>query len=173
LDTELEESLKWGIPSYGFGRKNLVGIGAFKNWFCLWFHQGALLSDPQSKLVNAQEGKTQGMRQWRMQSAQEMDAKLIHSYLEESIQHYKEGREVMMVPQTKKEETLSLPCDEWNSFMQKHPDLLSQFGKYMDRQQQDFIDYIREAKRSSTRLSRLEKIKPLLESKLPLARLWS
>ena len=113
------------------------------------------------------------MRQWRMQSATEIDAKLIHSYLEETIQHYREGREVIMTPKTKKEVQPALPCEEWIAFMKDHPALQGQFGKYTQRQQNDFINYIGEAKRSATRLSRLEKIKPLLESKLPLASLWS
>jgi uncharacterized protein YdeI (YjbR/CyaY-like superfamily) len=35
-----------------------LGIGAFKNHFCLWFHQGVFLKDKQTLLINAQENKT-------------------------------------------------------------------------------------------------------------------
>lgn len=37
LATSLIETLKWGIPTYTFDDKNLVGIGAFKNHVGLWF----------------------------------------------------------------------------------------------------------------------------------------
>ena len=40
-----EETLKWGIPTYVYDKKNLVGIGAFKNHVGLWFFQGVLLKD--------------------------------------------------------------------------------------------------------------------------------
>ncbi len=55
--TPLEETVKWGAPCYTYEGKNLVGIGAFKSYFGLWFHQGALLSDDAQVLQNTQEGK--------------------------------------------------------------------------------------------------------------------
>jgi uncharacterized protein YdeI (YjbR/CyaY-like superfamily) len=48
------------------GGKNLLGIGAFKNHFGLWFFQGSLLKQNTKLLVNAQEGKTQAMRQIKL-----------------------------------------------------------------------------------------------------------
>ncbi len=38
--TELNESVKWRMPTYSLNGKNILGIGAFKNHFCIWFHQG-------------------------------------------------------------------------------------------------------------------------------------
>ncbi len=38
LGTALTEEVKWGAPCYTFGGKNIVGIGAFKSYFGLWFH---------------------------------------------------------------------------------------------------------------------------------------
>jgi uncharacterized protein YdeI (YjbR/CyaY-like superfamily) len=64
--TELKEEVKWGGPCYTCDGKNVVGIAGFKSYFGLWFHQGALLKDPKKVLMNAQEGKTKAMRQWRM-----------------------------------------------------------------------------------------------------------
>jgi uncharacterized protein YdeI (YjbR/CyaY-like superfamily) len=39
-----------------------VGIGGFKSYFGLWFHQGALLTDKAGVLINAQEGRTKALR---------------------------------------------------------------------------------------------------------------
>ena len=108
------------------------------------------------------EGKTQGMRQWRMQSVSEIDVKLIHSYLEETIQHYREGREVPKASKVSKEVSTASACQEWEAFMKANAGIANQFGQYTQRQQNDFINYIGEAKRSATRLSRLEKIKPMI-----------
>ncbi len=60
--TSLQEEIKWGAPCYTHNGKNVVGIGAFKAYFGLWFHQGALLKDDKNVLINAQEGKTKAMR---------------------------------------------------------------------------------------------------------------
>ena len=53
--TGLEETVKWGAPCYTHDGKNVVGIAGFKNYFGLWFHQGALLADAEGVLINAQE----------------------------------------------------------------------------------------------------------------------
>ncbi len=62
--TSLKEEIKWGAPCYTHNGKNVVGVGAFKSYFGLWFHQGALLKDDNNVLINAQEGKTKALRQW-------------------------------------------------------------------------------------------------------------
>ena len=50
--TILEETVKWGIPSYTCDNKNLLGIGAFKNHGGLRFFQVGLLNDSFNKLTN-------------------------------------------------------------------------------------------------------------------------
>jgi len=64
--TTLIEEVKWGAPCYTHSSKNVVGLSAFKSYFGLWFHQGALLKDDQKVLLNAQEGRTKALRQWRI-----------------------------------------------------------------------------------------------------------
>ena len=73
LDTEMEETVKWGAPVYTIDGKNVVGIGAFKSYVGLWFFQGVFLKDKEKVLVNAQEGKTKALRQWRFSGSGEMD----------------------------------------------------------------------------------------------------
>ncbi len=50
LSSALTEEIKWGAPCYTFDGKNMVGLGAFKSYFGLWFHQGVLLEDKQKIL---------------------------------------------------------------------------------------------------------------------------
>ena len=90
----LEETVKWGAPFYTSGGKNIVGMSAFKSYFGLWFIQGALLKDTQKVLINAQEGKTSAMRQWRFSSVDEIDADLINAYVLEAINNQEQGKEI-------------------------------------------------------------------------------
>ena len=54
LTTEMEETIKWGVPTYTINGKNIVGISAFKSYVGIWFHQGVFLKDPYNQLINAQ-----------------------------------------------------------------------------------------------------------------------
>lgn len=94
LAAGLAEEIKWGMPCYTFDGKNIVGIGAFKSYFGLWFHQGALLKDEKKVLINAQEGKTRALRQWRMASAKDIRPAVIKAYVKEAIAVQKAGKEI-------------------------------------------------------------------------------
>ncbi len=45
-------------------------------------------------LINAQEGKTRAMRQWRFGSVDEIDKKLVLEYVQEAIQNQKDGKQI-------------------------------------------------------------------------------
>ena len=92
--TQLEETIKWGAPCYTFAGKNVVGIGAFQSYFGLWFFQGALIDDQNNVLINAGEGKTKAMRQWRMTSAKEIKPQAIKSYVNAAMQIVVDGAEI-------------------------------------------------------------------------------
>ena len=74
--TELVETTKWGGTIYTLQGKNVLGIGGFKSYFGIWFMNGVFLKDEAKVLVNANEGVTRGLRQWRFQSAEEVNEKL-------------------------------------------------------------------------------------------------
>ena len=94
LKTELKEEIKWGGPIYTLNGKNVVAIGAFKNYATIWFHQGVFLSDPNNVLINAQDGRTKGLRQWRFTSIKEIKPALVKKYVLEAIQNAKDGKEI-------------------------------------------------------------------------------
>lgn len=91
LSTELTETIKWGMPTYTINNKNVTGIGAFKYHCGIWFFQGALLKDPHKVLLNAQEGKTKAMRQWRFNKDSTIDTELIYLYIQEAIKNEKKA----------------------------------------------------------------------------------
>lgn len=79
-----EEAIRWNNPCFQHQGRNVAGLVGFKAYFGLWLYDGSELSDPADVLINAQPGKTQVMRQWRMNSADDIKPDLLASYLEEA-----------------------------------------------------------------------------------------
>lgn len=150
--TELVETIKWGIPVYTIGGKNVVGIVSFKSYFGIWFYQGVFLKDKSKKLINAQQGRTKAMRQWRMTSGEDIDEPRLLQYIEEAIRNQKDGMEVK--PEKK---PLTIP-NELKKAFRKDPSVKKAFDKFGLGDRRDFAEYISEAKREETRHKRLEKI---------------
>ncbi len=75
--TELKETIKRGTPVYTINDKNIVRLGSFKSYVGLWFYQGVFLKDEAGVLINATEGITKAMRQWRFTSVDEIDDRLV------------------------------------------------------------------------------------------------
>ncbi len=159
LSTQMTETIKWGVPVYTFEGNNIVGIGAFKSYVGLWFFQGALLNDKKKKLINAQDGKTKALRQWRFNSVKEIEAesKTIKQYFEEAILNQKQGKEIK--PERKK--PLKIP-KELNDFFKKDKKVKVSFNSLSSSKQREYAEYIIEAKRDETKQKRLLKIVPLI-----------
>lgn len=154
--TELVETTKWGGPVFTVNGKNVLGIGGFKNYFTIWFFNGVFLKDEKQVLVNAQEGVTKSLRQWRFSSKEEVNEKLILSYIYEAIENEKIGKVAKPV---RKEAFVS-------QLLQKELDnniaLATAFQQFSPYKQKEFLEYIETAKREETKLLRLEKIKPMI-----------
>ena len=154
----VEETIKWGAPTYVFNNKNIVGLAAFKNYCGLWFFQGSLLKDKHKVFINAQEGKTKAMLQWRFHSLEGIDVVLIKEYVLEAIENVKAGKEIKP-DRTKKE--LKIPSELDNEF-KLNTKFKSQFAALSNSKQREYANYILEAKREQTKKKRLEKIKPMI-----------
>lgn len=154
--TEMEETIKWGIPTYTIDGKNVLGITAFKSYAGIWFYQGVFLKDINKVLINAQEGKTKGMRQWRFNSLKEIDKNLVSQYVEEAIVNQKAGKEIK--PEKK---SLLIPNELLNE-LEKNQSLSKHFAMLSLSSRREYAEYINEAKREATKFSRLEKIKPMI-----------
>lgn len=155
--TELIEEIKWGAPCYTLNGKNIVGVGRFKSYFGVWFHQGALLTDKNKVLINAQEGKTKALRQWRMNSAGEIKPRIIKAYLNEAIELARTGREV--VPTRGK---LIVVPPELKHVLAANKKKQVAFDKLRPGQRREYADYIADAKRAETKQRRIEKIMPMI-----------
>lgn len=159
----LEETIKWQFPVYMLNGKNVVGLGAFKAYTGIWFFQGVFLKDAQNKLVNAQEGKTHGMRQWRFNSVAEIreNEGLIRAYIDEAIVNQKAGKEIK--PKRGASKPLVIP-PELQSVLDADSSLKESFESHSLTNRRDFAEHIETAKREETKQKRLQKIIPMIQS---------
>lgn len=160
--TELQPDIKWGMPVYTLKNKNVIGLTGFKHHFGLWFYQGAFLSDPDRILVNAQEGKTKGMRHVYLKSKSEIDKKQLIVYIEEAIANEKAGKRFAPAKRSR-----VLPPELAELFSQD--ELLGKaFEQLSLGKRNDYAAYIESAKRDATKISRLEKIIPMIREGIGL-----
>ena len=154
--TELEETVKWSAPVYTLNNKNVIGLGAFKKHFGIWFFNGVFLKDEHNVLVNAQEEKTKALRQMRFESIDDIDENLVLDYVKEAIENQKLGKEI--TPDRSKKETVIPP--ELRTVLVN--DLKTSFENLSPYKQREYCEYISSAKREATKQTRLEKIKPMI-----------
>ncbi|MBA5630199.1 YdeI/OmpD-associated family protein [Moheibacter lacus] len=155
--TGLEVAIKWGAPIYTLKGKNIVACGGFKHHFALWFNNGVFLKDPYQVLSSGTEGKTKSMRQWRFTSMDQIDEKKITEYLNESIENAKAGKEL------KPEKFTAVEIPEiFKNELENDAKLHEAFKKLTPGKQKEYNLYIEEAKQEKTKISRIEKIKPMI-----------
>lgn len=153
----LEKTIKWGADVFTYEGKNIVSCGGFKNFFAIWFFNGIFLKDKYKVLINAQESKTKSMRQWRMTTFKEINEKKILEYINEAVLAAKKGLSITPV----KHQPIEIP-EPLKSALLKNKTLLQAFSKLSSGRQKEYGLYIIEAKQEKTKLSRIEKIKPLI-----------
>lgn len=160
----LNECIKWGAPCYEYKKKNVVGLGSFKSYVGLWFYQGALLTDAENKLINAQEEVTKAMRQWRFENIEEIrqNGKLIQQYCLEACKLVDDGREI----KADKKQPLIVP-KELSDYLSQHK-LSSAFEAFSLSRKREFTEHIASAKREATKLARLDKIGPMIRDGIGL-----
>lgn len=157
VETPLEKSFKWGMDVYTYQGKNVVAWSGFKDFFSVWFYNGYFLADKEQVLVSGSEGKTKSLRQWRFKSAGEMDPAKISAYIEEAIQTVIDGKEIL----PEKSQPLA-PAGLLLAALENNEELFRQFRSLTPGKQKDYILYIEDAKQEKTKLSRIEKIIPLI-----------
>jgi uncharacterized protein YdeI (YjbR/CyaY-like superfamily) len=157
LETELEENIKWGALVYSLNGKNVMGFGAFKNHFGIWFFQGVFLNDNEKLLVNAQEEKTKALRQMRFELIEEINPIAIKNYTLEAIENQRLGKEI----KPERNKAFEIP-EELKLELSIDKDFNIAFEKLSKSKQREYADHISSAKREATKKSRLEKILPMI-----------
>jgi len=150
-DTELEESIKWGMPCYVFQGKNVAMMAAFKDYCCLSFFKGALLDDPEGILVFAGQDSQVG-KQFRFTSVETLAAvaDTLRNYIAEAIQVEILGKKVARKPI----EERAIP-EELESRFREAPELEAAFRALTPGRQRAYLLHFSGAKQANTRKSRI------------------
>jgi uncharacterized protein YdeI (YjbR/CyaY-like superfamily) len=153
LDCELNEELKWGVPSYTFQKNNIVLIHVFKEYCALLFFKGALLDDVHGILVQQTEN-TQATRQIRFTSTRaiiELEA-IVKAHIYEAIAVEKSGLKVQY-----KQTAEFATSDEFKQKLDENAALKIAFEALTPGRQRGYHLYFAAPKQSKTRISRVEK----------------
>jgi uncharacterized protein YdeI (YjbR/CyaY-like superfamily) len=153
LNSELTEEVKWRIPCYTSGGKNVLLINGFKEFCALSFVKGALLKDVKGILVRPGE-HTQAGRWIKFTGVQhivEMEP-ILKAYIDEAIRVEKAGLKVKL----KKTSEYKIPQELQDKF-DKMPALKTAFKALTPGRQRGYILHFSSAKQSATRASRIEK----------------
>jgi len=158
LESELNEEMKWGVPCYTIGQKNVVLIHGFKEYCGMLFVKGALLKDPAGILIQQTEN-VQSARQVRFTSLQEIVAleHTLKAYIREAIENEKAGLKVEFKP------TPQFPMpDEFKERLEGDPALKTAFERLTPGRQRAYLLHFSAPKQAATRSSRIEKCIPLI-----------
>ncbi|TGL16038.1 YdeI/OmpD-associated family protein [Leptospira meyeri] len=153
LEIELQEEIKWGQPCYTLNGQNIFLIHGFKEYCAILFFKGALLKDPKKILIQ-QTKNVQSARQIRFKNVSEI-TKLkttIKSYIKEAIQLEQSGKKIVM----KKTSEYEVP-EEFLKRLEEEPKLQTAFESLTPGRQRGYLLHFSGAKKSETRVERIEK----------------
>jgi uncharacterized protein YdeI (YjbR/CyaY-like superfamily) len=163
LNCGLTEESKWGAPCYTFQNKNILMVSALKEYCCISFFKGSLLSDDKNLLVKPGPN-SQAARLFKFKNIKEI-IKIeddIRAYIFESIEVEKTGIKI-------KFRTNPEPIPkEFEVKLEKDPILKTAFEALTPGRQRGYILHFSQPKQSKTRISRIEKCEPMILSGIGL-----
>jgi len=167
LDCGLTEELKWSIPCYTYEGANVCVVSAFKEYACLSFFKGVLLQDAK-QLLDSPGENSQSARIIKIASLEQVEdlKEDLKAYVYEAIEVERLGLKVDF----KQKDELEYPEELLEEF-KKDPQFQTAFKALTPGRQRGFILNYTQPKQAQTRISRIEKSKPLVfEGKGPQGR---
>jgi uncharacterized protein YdeI (YjbR/CyaY-like superfamily) len=153
LDVGLNEEFKWGVPCYTHHSKNILLLGAFKDYFALSFFKGTLLADPH-KVLELPGENSQAVRMFRFKNKRQLHdlEPIIKAYIFEAIEIEKAGLKV----EFKKNTELDFP-EELKNKLKKDSKFKNAFESLTPGRQRGYNLFFSSPKQSKTREDRIEK----------------
>lgn len=153
LDSPLAEEVKWRVPCYTFQNRNIIILGAFKEYCAISFVKGALLKDDRN-VLEMPGPNTQSARMIRFRNVREIVElePVLKAYIAQSIKVEQAGIKVIF----KKPAEFVVP-GEFQKKLDEWPDLKAAFKSLTPGRQRAYLLYFSAAKQSKTRAARVEK----------------
>lgn len=158
LECGLTEEAKWGHPVYTFQQKNIVMIGAFKEFCVLSFFKGTLLED-KHRILSAHGDNSQSVLGVRFVAGDEVEplGDIMKDYIFEAIEVEKAG----LKPQLKKIDEYEIP-EELQRKMDENPAFKAAFQALTPGRQRGYLLHFSAPKQAKTREARIEKCMPAI-----------
>ena len=154
LDMELEETVKWGHPTYMHAGRNIAIFGAFRSDFRLSFMNAGLLNDTENVLEpQGPNARTPSIIRFADVSLVEEMEPVIRAYLQQLMEHAENGTKP---PKVRTE--IDMP-DELAEALQTDRELADAFYALTPGRQRSYMFNLNQAKQSATRVARIEKFR--------------
>lgn len=146
----LEESLKWGVPSFGY-KGIVVGMSAFKEHVGYGFWKSAIMNDPAGLFGDTPRSSPMFIKLTHVDDVP--PAAVLIPYVREAIDLNERG---VKVPKVRKPEPPAVPAD-LAAALDAVAAARARFDALSPSHQREYIDWIDEAKREETRARRIAK----------------
>jgi uncharacterized protein YdeI (YjbR/CyaY-like superfamily) len=151
---ELIEELKWSMPCYTLNGKNVILLGAFKEYVSFSFLKGSLLEDKKGLLERAGENSNIA-RLIKFKSLEHIQTneKALRAFITQAIEIEKQGKKVTSKPTI-------LVVEELQAFLKENAALKKAFEELSPGKQRGYNIFFAGAKQSKTRIERIKKSIP-------------
>lgn len=159
---QVVESVKWGMPAFDY-KGPLIVMGSFKKHMAINFWKAQLMADTENVFVNS--GESMGTF-GKVSSLQQLPSReVLLAYLYEAIELNENGIKVEKTKKLEKPKDLPIP-EDFLKALNESPKAMSNFQAMSPSHRREYINWILDAKREATRISRIEKaVQQLLENK--------
>ena len=145
---QVEETLKWGMPSFTWRGKILCGMAAFKAHMTLWFWEG------RSIVGDGKDGEAMGQFGRITKKSELPGRRELAAYVKQAMARVEAG--ASLPPKKKPAPKAELPVpDDLTAALRKNAKARATFERFAPGYRRDYIEWIVEAKRDETRQRRV------------------
>lgn len=148
---ELQEDIKWGMPTFVYQGKPVAHMAAFKQHCAFGLCRGDVVD-------NGKEGEAMGQFGRITTQADLPGAREFHAIIKTAVA--KTAADIMNPPEAKRRSAKPLPDmpADLNAALARKPKALKQFKAFAPTHRREYLNWVIEAKREETRRKRIAEI---------------
>lgn len=157
LAAGLTEEIKWGVPCYTSGGRNILILSAFTERVTVSFFRGAELTDPEGLLeMPGENSRYARLMSFTKPAAVDAASHSIEAFIREAVRLEKAGKKQLLPTPA-----LDYP-EELRQAFDANADFEKAFTALTPGRQRGYILHFSSAKKSATVRARIEKCKPAI-----------
>lgn len=152
---DAEETLKWSMPTFMYKGSILCGMAAFKKHCAFNFWLGSKMKDPDGILE--QVSRTSMGHLGRIESPDDLPPrKVLLKYVKEAMKLTDAGAKMSRSAPVKKEKKELVVPSWFMTALKRNKEALATFRAFSYSKQNDYVEWLTEARSESTREKRME-----------------